>query len=278
VPGEIIGMIEVWGWCFFDADADTDPDRLMTKFSSSLVNCSAIDFFFLIRGVSMKRLKRRESVRLVLLNDSADAAAEAAATSGLVKGINALLPCLYDLEELVRWRAVMAIGILVDRLARDDMEAARVVMRRLMWNLNDESGGIGWGSPETFGEILARNRDLAVDYGRILFSYAREDGNYLELPQLQRGLLWGIGRFAAARPDLVDPSAIRIRRYLASDDPAVRGFAARIAGIMRIDEAAKDLRRLCDDKGVFSFFNGVSMEEKSIAEVAGEALARLDKE
>lgn len=223
----------------------------------------------------MKRLKRREVVRLALLNASVDAAAEAAATSGLVKGINALLPCLYDLEDMVRWRAVMAIGILVDRLAKDDMEAARVVMRRLMWNLNDESGGIGWGSPETFGEILARNRDLAVEYGRILFSYAREDGNYLELPQLQRGLLWGIGRFAAARPEFVDSSAVEIRRYLASDDTAVRGFASWLAGIMNIEEAKDDLRRLCDDRGVFSCFNGVSMEDKSVAEVAGEALGRL---
>lgn len=25
------------------------------------------------------------------------------------------------------------------------MDSARIVMRRLMWSLNDESGGIGWG-------------------------------------------------------------------------------------------------------------------------------------
>jgi len=223
----------------------------------------------------MERLKRRETVRLALLNESADAAAERAAEPGLTKGINALLPCLYDLEELVRWRAVIAIGMLVDRLAEKDMEAARVVMRRLMWNLNDESGGIGWGSPETFGEILARTRNLAVEYRQILFSYAREDGNYLELPELQRGLLWGIGRFAAARPELVDPSAIRIRRYLASDDTAVKGFAAWVAGIMKIMKAGDDLRRLCNDPGVFSFFNGVSIENKSVAEVAKEALGRF---
>lgn len=224
----------------------------------------------------MERLKRREAVRMALLNESAEVAAVRAAESGLTKGINALIPCLYDLQDLVRWRAVTAIGILVDKLAEQDMEAARVVMRRLMWNLNDESGGIGWGSPETFGEIIARNRDLALEYGRILFSYAREDGNYLELPQLQRGLLWGIGRFTAARQEFVDPSAVEIRRYLASDDTAVRGFAAWVAGIMSVDEAKQDLRRLCDDRGVFSFFNGVSIEDKSVSDVAEEALGRVD--
>jgi hypothetical protein len=226
----------------------------------------------------MDRLKRRHAVRRVLLNESVEAAAEVAAAQGLVKGVNALLPCLYDLEDMVRWRAVTAIGILVDRLAEENMEAARVVMRRLMWNLNDESGGIGWGSPEVFGEILARNHNLAVEYRQILLSYAREDGNYLELPQLQRGLLWGIGRFARARPELLDSSAIQIRPYLASADTAVRGFAAWVAGIMQVEEAGEDLRGLCDDRGVFSFFNGVSIEEKTVAEVAGEALRRLHNE
>ena len=46
------------------------------------------------------------------------------------------------------------MGVVVAGLAEHDMESARVVMRRLMWNLNDESGGIGWSSPEAMGEIM----------------------------------------------------------------------------------------------------------------------------
>ena len=36
-----------------------------------------------------------------------------------------------------------------------------------MWTLNDESGGIGWGSPEVMGEILAAHKGLAEIQGRI---------------------------------------------------------------------------------------------------------------
>ncbi|MEA3417440.1 MAG: hypothetical protein U9R02_15080 [Thermodesulfobacteriota bacterium] len=56
------------------------------------------------------------------------------------------------------------MGVVVSNLADHDMESARVIMRRLIWNLNDESGGIGWGSPEAMGEIMARNNRLALPF------------------------------------------------------------------------------------------------------------------
>ena len=91
-------------------------------------------------------------------------------------------------------------------------------MRRLMWNLNDESGGIGWRArPEAMGEIVARSERLADEYGHILISYLDPDGNYLEHPLLQRGLLWGIGRFAHARPEKG-----RIGRRFPASFPACR--------------------------------------------------------
>jgi hypothetical protein len=46
------------------------------------------------------------------------------------------------------------MGEVMAHLADKDMESARVIMRRLMWSLNDESGGIGWGAPEAMGEIV----------------------------------------------------------------------------------------------------------------------------
>ncbi|NTV33768.1 MAG: hypothetical protein HGA50_10810, partial [Deltaproteobacteria bacterium] len=69
--------------------------------------------------------------------------------------INPLLSFIQSGNEKVKWGAVKATGQVVSRLAESDLEAARVIMRRLMWTLNDESGGIGWGSPEAMGEILA---------------------------------------------------------------------------------------------------------------------------
>ncbi|NIR18057.1 MAG: HEAT repeat domain-containing protein, partial [Desulfobacterales bacterium] len=80
----------------------------------------------------------------------------------------------YNEDQDVRWSAVKAMGRVVAKMADEDMESARVIMRRLMWNLNDESGGIGWGSPEAMAEILTCHDGLAKEYAHILISYARE--------------------------------------------------------------------------------------------------------
>ena len=77
------------------------------------------------------------------------------------KVINPLFSFLQDTDQDIKWAAVRAMGAIVAGMADVDMESARVIMRRLMWNLNDESGGIGWGSPEAMGEILAKHEELA---------------------------------------------------------------------------------------------------------------------
>ncbi|MDP4726478.1 MAG: hypothetical protein NWS07_04225, partial [Desulfobacterales bacterium] len=114
--------------------------------------------------------------------------------------VNPLFSYLYSLDEQIKWRAVSVMGAVIAGAAEENMESARIVMRRFIWNLNDESGGIGWGSPESMGEATALNRALADQYASILLSYINPDGNYLEHEDLQPGVLWGIGRLAHARP------------------------------------------------------------------------------
>ena len=60
------------------------------------------------------------------------------------------------------------MGEVVSKIAENDLEFARIIMRRPMLNLNDESGGIGWGAPEAMGEIMARSEKLAEEYHKIL--------------------------------------------------------------------------------------------------------------
>ncbi len=142
--------------------------------------------------------------------------------------VNPLFSFFYSTDEKIKQRAVTSMGIVVSKLAEDDIESARVIMRRLMWNLNDESGGIGWGSPEAMGEIMARSRKLADEYHCILISYIREDGNFIEYEALQRGVLWGLGRLANARPELVKDAVPFIIPFLKSEDAILCGFADEI--------------------------------------------------
>jgi hypothetical protein len=172
---------------------------------------------------SLRSLRKR--IRDLLSGSRFDEAmAEVSSLPGR-KAVNPIIGLFCDREDLIRWRAVSAFGVVVGHLADTDMESARVVMRRLMWTLNDESGGIGWGAPEAMGEAVARHAGIAAEYGGILVSYLREDCNYLEHEGLQRGLLWGIGRYTHARPDQTTCIGPLLIPFLSSADPYHRGLA-----------------------------------------------------
>jgi HEAT repeat protein len=145
------------------------------------------------------------------------------------KAINSLISVFYDSDLELRSKAISAFGQVVADLANEDMESARVIMRRLMWMLNDESGGIGWGAPEAMAEAMACHPRLAEEYVRILLSYIREDGNFLEYEPLRRGALWGIGRLAQVHPEmLIELDAAKyIRPYLEDDDKSSRELSAQ---------------------------------------------------
>ncbi len=134
----------------------------------------------------------------------------------------------YHVEELVKFRSVTAMGELVLRITGKSMEKARIIMRRLMWNLNDESGGIGWGSPEAMGEILANSQELAMEFKSILFSYLDTGGNHIEHDILQRGVLWGVGTYLKFAPhDLTQSNLDQFFHFLTSQDPIKRAYAVR---------------------------------------------------
>jgi HEAT repeat protein len=189
--------------------------------------------------------------------------------------INPLLSLLYNKDQDVKWSAVKAMGLVVAKMADEDMESARVIMRRLMWNLNDESGGIGWGSPEAMAEILACHDGLAKEYAHILISYTREDGNYLEHEVLQRGLIWGIGRLAQESPHILKNAAQYLFPYLESTDATVRGLAAWVMGLLAVDDAAPHLRRLEDDENPIQIYTTGGLVNCRVRDLAEEALSRL---
>ena len=226
----------------------------------------------------MKGRIRRGQVLEILTRSNVDSGLTELRRMPAGKVVNALFSFLYSQDEIIKWRAATFMGLFVQDLAEEDMESARNVVRRLMWNLNDESGGIGWGSPEAMGEILTCHEGLAREYAPILFSYANKDGNYLELPMLQRGLLWGIVRFAQARPHVVMGSKSHFFPYLHSEDPAARGHAAWIVGLIGTTEDRDRLLPLLNDASAYTTYFVHQCIQRLVGETAREALSNIEKE
>ena len=193
------------------------------------------------------------------------------------KAIKPLFSCLCAPEPQLKWHAVSAFGQTVATLADRELEAARVVIRRCMWMLNDESGGIGWGVPEAMAEALARHPGLAAEYTHILVAFMREDGFYLELRALQQGLLWGLARLAE-----VEARRLREREagryllpYLDSGDHLVVGLACLALG--RLGDR-RDIPAIASHRALSTpitiYQNGEFMP-RTVGQLAEEAISQL---
>ncbi|MBU1234844.1 MAG: HEAT repeat domain-containing protein [Proteobacteria bacterium] len=198
--------------------------------------------------------------------------------------VNPLFSALLRPEEMLRWHTVTLFGEVVSRLADKDMEAARIVMRRFLWSLNDESGGIGWGAPEAMAETMYHHDRLCDEYLHMLISYMlpdgpleHQDGNFLELPELQRGLLWGIGRLAEKRAALLVEKQVvpSLLTYLSSADAAVRGLAARALRLLKAVQAVEEMKQLEGDERKVRFYHEGEIIVTTVGELAGDALVEI---
>ena len=114
------------------------------------------------------------------------------------------LSLLVTTDEELKNRVVKSFGEVVSQLTENDIESARVVMRRLILSVTEESGGIGWNTPEAMGEIMARSKKLADEYHKILISYIEGGGNELDFEGLQRSVIAGLKRLSKIRPELTE--------------------------------------------------------------------------
>ncbi len=175
----------------------------------------------------------------------------------------------YHTNELLKFRSVVAMGVLGARMEKKNIEKARIVLRRIMWNLNDESGGIGWGSPEAMGEILYQSPELALEFKSILFSYLDPDGNFLEHEILQRGIIWGIGTYLDSFPeDLNKKTEGLLYGFLHSADPIKRAYAIRaLNNAKRFDCSLVPENIVRDDSQIqlFDYWNFITARVSDMA-------------
>ncbi|MCL4440782.1 MAG: HEAT repeat domain-containing protein [Firmicutes bacterium] len=179
--------------------------------------------------------------------------------------IRSLRRLLYEPGTLLCWRAIEAMGVVAERLAAQNPEAVRIILRHLLWSINEESGGIGWSAPECIGEIVSRRPDLFGDYASIIISYAGED-------MLRRGVIWAAGRIAQARPNLVAGYTPALAAYLDDPDPVVRGYTLRLLDTMGEKLTTKRYAHLMEDRNTVPIYENDELHEITVAALAGHLI------
>lgn len=213
--------------------------------------------------------KTKKKVNLILLHDSRQQALDMLGNIQDEQLVGHLFAHFYHCNELIKHRSITAMGALVARMAKKNMEKARIVLRRIMWNLNDESGGIGWGSPEAMGEILSCCPPLASEFESILFSYLDPKGNFIEHEVLQRGVLWGIGTYlSGTAADLPEKTESLLSSFLHSNDYTKKAWAVRaLVGAGSFDCSLVPEQILLDDTPI-DLYDDWHFEKISIADIA----------
>ncbi len=175
-------------------------------------------------------------------------------------------------------RAAVALGLVVSGIAQQQMEAGRVLIRRFMWHMNEESGNIGWGIPEAFAEALASSRPLAQEFHKVLISYIVDTGrddNFCDHAVLRRSCYWAVGRLGQAWPDLGVAARGWLVRGLDDEDIACRGMAAWALSQLPPDfTVIPPLRRL-ESAGYEErcfIFDGERVREYTVTQLAAQAL------
>ncbi len=174
--------------------------------------------------------------------------------------ISILFSLLYNEDDIIRWRAVDALGYVVDKLTVTKPELGREIIRRLFWALNDESGGNAKSAPEAIGSIISRQPDVYCDYIPMVLSFLDDDS-------LRRGVLWTVAQIAQVNSNLVKSYADKILPLVNNKDPEVRIHAVYALGIIKVRLSAEVLEKLQKDESRANIYLGGKLRKMTVRDI-----------
>jgi hypothetical protein len=154
-----------------------------------------------------------------------DLAAAAARVVQHPRTLPSLIRISYDRDTLAGWRSIIAVGLIARKLVARGHDLLRDTCRKLLWSLNDESGGIGWSAPELLGEIVSADTKRFADIVPLI-----AEAYHIEGGMFKAGVLYALARVAAAAPELAAGYQDIIDDALRDRDPLVRIRGLELVG------------------------------------------------
>ena len=137
--------------------------------------------------------------------------------------LSQLVRLAYNKETLTGWRAIEAIGAAARAIVSQEYAFLREMIRKLLWSLSDESGGIGWSAPEIIGEIVCSDPVRFQDIIPII------SGIYdIEEEVFRPGILYALSRIGEEYPELILSQKDLAIRALSDHNPLVRYFGLEV--------------------------------------------------
>lgn len=177
---------------------------------------------------------------------------------------------LYQTDEKLRWHTIEAIAVLLHtQWNLGQQEKVKEYIRRLIWSISDESGGINWSAPQTIAETVATIPQLSEPYINIMI-----DRSFSE-PALVNSGLWGIGRLGNRAKQSVELFKDTILASFLVEEPERLGLVAWATGRTRFKLAVPYLQSLIRRQEVVRIYVPPYFVEKLVADWANDAIAEI---
>jgi len=173
------------------------------------------------------------------------------------KALSLLIRMAYDKETLVGWRAIKAVGRIANVLVKTEHEFLRIAVRKLLWSLSDESGGIGWAAPELLGEIVHSDPEGFAD---IIPLIAEVYG--IEEQTFKPGVMYALARVAEVSPEMIANYQQIIIRSLVDTNPLIRIYTLELVGLLWPVVCNKNLWSMDYKKNIESAVNNMKNDKK----------------
>jgi len=183
----------------------------------------------------------------------------------------ALQLCLYETEASIIWPAIETIAKLMKSWWQAGQEEkVREYVRKLLWSLNEESGGIGWNAAQTIAEIIVYIPQLLEPYGSMMIA------STLEEPLLVKNSLWSVGRLGKRISQTIRLFQDMLLNVFKNEDHEILGLAAWAMGEIGFVPSLPSLKKLTDRKEPVCIYIDGNFLEKTLGVWAKEAIIKID--
>ncbi len=186
--------------------------------------------------------------------------------------MSVLVRLAYDKDTLIGWRAISSIGRVAAVLVVNNHEFLRETVRKLLWSLSDESGGIGWAAPEILGEIVSADPKKLADIVPLIVEVFS-----IEEQVFRPGILYALKRIVETEPEAVRPFHDIIVRGLAEQDPLARIYALELVKMLReqmsstnLEKITRRVMRMTKDRAQAWVYKNDGFINVEVGELAGE--------
>ena len=213
----------------------------------------------------------KKQIRELLVAGKLEAVVELATERRRVLG--GLIALTYDPDLQVVWRAIEAMGMAVDEVARSDKAYAKEHMRRLYWLITEEAGAVFWRAPECMAECCVRRPTLFKSHVPIAF-HLLETLEEEDLEHFRPGTLWAIGRLIGVAGEDLHTVLPLVVEALDRPDPQARGMAVWCLGEVGETGVLEERSDLMEDEGSVFLYRDRIVEEQAVGRLTREVLEK----